>query len=291
MSETGRLVNEAREGGYAIGAFNVHNPETAQALLIAAERAGAPVILQLGGALLPHLGLEGAYEMTLRQAEQSGAVRAIHLDHGTEDEALEAIRLGFDSVMFDGSRLPFEENIRATRRIVSVAHDFGVLVEAELGRIPEAGARVDWESYLTDVEEAERFVAETGVDLLAISIGVVHGVAAGEPQPLAIGLAEKIRDVTGIPLVLHGASGIPDEAVRESIAAGVHKVNADTDLRLAFRRGIEEVWSHGDQQLEKALSRGREYMAEAAAAKMTAYGCAGRAHATLVGTGVAGRKW
>ena len=131
MSETGRLVNEAREGGYAIGAFNVHNPETAQALLIAAERAGAPVILQLGGALLPHLGLEGAYEMTLRQAEQSGAVRAIHLDHGTEDEAMEAIRLGFDSVMFDGSRLPLEENIRATRRIVSVAHDFGVLVEAE----------------------------------------------------------------------------------------------------------------------------------------------------------------
>ena len=271
-----RVVNQAREGGYAVGAFNMHNEETTQALVRAAESAHSPVFLQVGRALVPHMGLRAAYEMTRRVAEESDAEVVIHLDHGPWDEVFEAIRLGFRSIMYDGAHLPFEENIRTTKQVVQVAHSFGIPVEAELGKIPDADQVVDWASYYTDVEEAERFVAETGVDLLAISVGIVHGVPHADPQPLDIQRIKEIKAVTGIPLVLHGASGLPDHEVRASIEAGVHKFNADTDLRHAFRSGIEAVWSQGDRQLEEAMAEGRGRMIEATVAKMNLYGCAGR---------------
>ena len=132
------LVEDARRGGYAIGAFNMHSDETTQALLQAAEIAKAPVFLQVGRAVIPHMGLRKAFEMTRRNAAESDATYVIHLDHGSHAEVLEAIRLGFDSVMYDGAHLPFEENIRSTRRLVEIAHEFGLPVEAELGRIPDA---------------------------------------------------------------------------------------------------------------------------------------------------------
>ena len=135
----------------------------------------------------------------------------------------------------------------------------------------------DWSAYYTDVSEAERFVAETGVDLLAISVGIVHGIPMSNPQPLDIQRIKEISAATGIPLVLHGASGLPDDEVRQAIAAGVHKFNADTDLRHAFRSGIEDVWSRGDRQLEEALAEGRSRMTDAAVEKMRLYGCAGHA--------------
>ncbi len=272
-----KLIEHARKLGHAVGAFNMHNPETTQALLLAAERADAPVFLQVGRAIIPHMGVRAAYEMTRRVAEESDAVFVIHLDHGSEEEVIEALRLGFRSVMYDGAHLPFEENIRTTRRMTDIAHDFGAMVEAELGRIPDADEPVDWDRFYTDPAEAERFVAETGVDVLAISAGVVHGVPTMTPQPLAIALVEKIRDVVGIPLVLHGASGVPDEEIRMAVGAGVHKFNADTDLRHAFRAGIEQSWSQGDCQLEIAMARGRELMTEATFEKMRLYGCAGSA--------------
>jgi ketose-bisphosphate aldolase len=283
-----QLVEDARRGGYAVGAFNMHSDETTQALLQAAETAQAPVFLQVGRAVIPHMGVRKAFEMTRRQAEESGATYAIHLDHGSHDEVLEAIRLGFDSVMYDGAHLPFEDNIASTRKIVEIAHAFGLPVEAELGRIPDADEAVDWASYYTDVAEAERFVAETGVDTLAISVGVVHGVPLAEPAPLALDRIAQIRDAVPVPLVLHGASGVPADDVRAAIAAGVAKLNADTDLRMAFRQGIEKTWAQGDRQLEEALRAGRELMVAATVEKMQLYGCAGRAlgaaaGATLVG--------
>ena len=190
----------------------------------------------------------------------------------------EAIQLGFASIMYDGAHLPFEDNIRTTRKVVEVAHSFGIPVEAELGRIPDADQKVtDWTAYYTDVDEAERFVAETGIDYLAISVGIVHGVPLEGTQPLDIERIEAIRKVTGIPLVLHGASGIPEDEVRAAIAAGVHKFNADTDLRMAFRSGIEAVWANGDRQLEEAMAEGRARMIEATVKKMELYGCAGTA--------------
>lgn len=270
------LVLAARQGGYAVGSFNMHNPETTQALVMAAEKAHSPVFLQVGRAVVPHMGLRQAAEMTRRVADSSPAELVLHLDHGPWDECLEAIRLGFTSIMYDGAHLPFEENIATTRRIVDIAHDFGVIVEAELGKIPDADEQVDWASYYTDVAEAERFVKETGVDTLAVSVGIVHGVPLAGSQPLDIERIGQIRDVTGIPLVLHGASGIPDEEITAAMAAGVHKFNADTDLRLAFRSGIEAVWSQGDAQLETAMAEGRDRMVAAAVAKLESYGCAGR---------------
>ena len=273
-----QLMSDAREGNYAIGAFNMHNDETTQALLIAAEQAKAPVVLQVGRALVPHVGLKRGFEMTKRIAEESNAQFVIHLDHGPWDECLEAIKLGFNSIMYDGAHLPFEENIKTTRRIVEIAHDFGIPVEAELGKIPDAGESVNWEDYYTDVAEAQRFVEETGVDYLAISVGIVHGVVPGvKPQPLSITRTREIRDATGIPLVLHGASGIPEHEVEAAKAAGVHKFNADTDLRHAFRAGMLDVWSEGDRQLEDAMAEGRRRMIAATIEKMRLYGCAGKA--------------
>lgn len=277
-----QVVEAAVDGGYAVGAFNMHNEETTQALVRAAERASSPVFLQVGRAIVPHMGLASAYELTRRVAEESDAEYVIHLDHGPWDEVLEAIRLGFTSVMYDGAHLPFEENIRTTRRIVEIAHEFGIPVEAELGKIPDADEKVDWASYYTDVAEAERFVAETGVDFLAISVGIVHGVPLADPQPLDIERIHKIKAATGIPLVLHGASGVPEDEVRAAMAAGVHKFNADTDLRHAFRSGIEAVWGLGDRQLEEAMAEGRDRMVAATIDKMTLYGCAGRARTAEV---------
>ncbi len=270
------LIRAAEAGGYAVGAFNMHSDETTQALVRAAEESASPMFLQVGRAVVPHMGLQAATEMTRRTADSSRAELVLHLDHGPWHECLEAIQLGFGSIMYDGAHLPFEDNIATTRRIVEVAHSFGIIVEAELGKIPDADQQVDWSAYYTDVDEAERFVAETGVDTLAISVGIVHGIPAHDPQPLDIERIERIRDVTGVPLVLHGASGLSEEEVRAATAAGVHKFNADTDLRLAFRKGIEQVWSQGDRQLEEALAEGRDLMVAATVEKLRQYGCLGR---------------
>jgi len=277
-TDPAKLIEDARAGGYAIGAFNMHNVETTEALVWAAEQAEAPVFLQVGRAIVPHMGVRKAFEMTKRVAEESNAQFVIHLDHGPWDECLEAIKLGFNSIMYDGAHLPFEENIKTTRRIVEIAHDFGIPVEAELGKIPDVGESVHWPDYYTDVGEAKRFVEETGVDYLAISVGIVHGVIPGlKPEPLAIERTLEIRDAVGIPLVLHGASGIPENEVLAACAAGVHKFNADTDLRHAFRAGIEAVWAKGDYQLEEAMAEGRTRMVAATIEKMNLYGCAGKA--------------
>ena len=272
------LIKQAQAGGYAVGAFNMHNPETTQALIRAAELADAPVFLQVGRAVVPHMGVREAFEMTKRELDKSDIQVPIHLDHGTFEEVAEAIALGFDSIMFDGAHLPFEENIRVTREVVKACHDAGIPVEAELGKIPDADTDINWDDYYTNVDEAERFVAETGVDLLAISAGVMHGITSIKPQPLDIERIKKIAAVTGIPLVLHGASGVPTDELNAAIAAGVHKLNADTDLRHAFRAGFEAKWAEGDRQLEEAMALGRERMIEATIAKMREYGCADTAN-------------
>ncbi len=273
-----KLIDAARKGKYAVGAFNMHNVETTEALVMAAEQAKAPVFLQVGRAIVPHMGVKRAFEMTKRIAENSDAQFVIHLDHGPWDECIEAIKLGFNSIMCDFAHLPFADNIAKTKRIVDIAHDFGIPVEAELGKIPDVGESVNWEDYYTTVEEAQRFVAETGVDYLAISVGIVHGVIPGlKPEPLSIKRTLEIRDVTGIPLVLHGASGVPEDEIHAAKAAGVHKFNADTDLRHLFRQGMLDVWAKGDYQLEEAMAEGRTRMIAGAIEKMKLYGCAGKA--------------
>lgn len=269
-------ITTALKGGYAVGAYNMHNEETTEALVWAAEKARSPIFLQVGRAIIPHMGVTRAFEMTKRIAERSNAHVAYHLDHGSWDEVIEALRLGFTSIMYDGAHLPFEENIATTRRVVQIAHAFGVPVEAELGKIPDAGETVNWADYYTDVEEARRFVAETGIDTLAISVGIVHGVIPNAPQaPISLQRIREIKAAVGIPLVLHGASGLTKAEVDGARAAGVAKFNADTDLRHVFRAGLEAVFAQGDRQLEEAMAEGRSRMVEATIGKMRDYGCAG----------------
>ena len=272
------VIANAQKGGYAVGAFNMHNDETCEALVWAAEEAKAPVILQIGRAIIPHMGVKRAFELTKRVAERSDAEVVFHLDHGSWDEVMEAIRLGFNSIMYDGAHMPLDENIKSTRKVVEIAHAFGIPVEAELGKIPDADESVNWSDYYTDVEEARRFVAETGVDTLAISVGIVHGVVPGRPQePISIERTREIKAAVGIPLVLHGASGLSEREVQDAKAAGVCKFNADTDLRHAFRAGFEAVWAKGDKQLEEAMAEGRKRMIPATVEKMRQYGCGGKA--------------
>jgi ketose-bisphosphate aldolase len=286
------VMQRAQSEGWAVGGYNMHNPETTQALLRAAELSQSPIFMQIGRAIIPHMGLKAAFEMTKRITDQSDAEFIIHLDHGTEDEVIEAINLGFTSIMFDGAHYPFEENVKVTREMVKRCHDAGVYVEAELGKIPDVGQKVDWKDYYTDVHEAERYVNETGIDSLAISCGVVHGVMPNlAPEPLSIEVVENIRKVVSVPLVMHGASGVPDSEIEEVIAAGISKINADTDLRFAFRKGIEDIWAKGDAQLETAMSKGREYMIEATIDKMQLFGSAGKANVVNRFATGSGRKW
>lgn len=270
------FVEDAATSRFAIGAFNMHNVETTEALLGAAEEAAAPVFLQIGRKIIPYMGLARAFEMTRACRARSSALAWIHLDHGSLEEVYEAIRLGCDSVMFDGAHLPLEENIALTRRVVEVAHAYGIPVEAELGKIPDVGVAVDWSAYMTDIDEAARFVRETGVDWLAISVGVVHGVTEGLGTQVDIERIRALREATGIPLVLHGVSGLPDEVIRAAVDAGISKLNLDTDLRAAFRAGLLDAWEDPDASLEVALTAGRERMQAATVQMMQVYGSAGR---------------
>jgi ketose-bisphosphate aldolase len=286
------VMQRAQAEGWAVGGYNMHNPETTQALLKAAELSQSPIFMQIGRAIIPHMGLKAAFEMTKRITDQSDAKFIIHLDHGTEDEVIEAINLGFTSIMFDGAHYPFEENIKVTQEIVKRCHDAGVYVEAELGRIPDVGQKVDWKDFYTDVNEAERFVDETSIDSLAISCGVVHGVMPDlELEPLSIEVVENIRRVVSVPLVMHGASGVPGHEIEAVIAAGISKINADTDLRFAFRKGMEEVWGKGDAQLETAMTNGRDLMIEKTIEKMRLFRSAEKVQVTSRFADQVGRKW
>lgn len=279
-----KLVYDARAGGYAVGAINFHSEETVQAILAAAEEAASPVIVQIGRAVIPYMGLKRSFDIVRHCEDEMGTPCCVHLDHGSYDEVVEALKLGFDSVMYDGAHLDFEENIATTRGVVEAAHFLGVPVEAELGRIPDAGdaASVDWSDYYTDVDEAARFVEETGVDYLAVSVGIVHGVSSEGVPPLDVERIEAIARKTGIPLVLHGASGLPEETVRRAIEAGIAKMNVDTDLRVAFREGMQEIWREGDRHLEEALAAGSARMRAEAVRKLRLYGSANQADGKLV---------
>ncbi len=285
------LVNDAKANGYAVGAFNVHNEETAQAIVRAAEEAASPVFVQIGRAVIAYLGIERSYKIIRSCAEGVDGTACIHLDHSrTLDEVAEALRLGLGSIMYDGAHLSLEENIANARRVVEVAHFMGVAVEAELGEMPHARdmANLRWEDFYTDVDEAARFVEETGVDYLAIQVGAVHGVSAVSEPRLDLERIEAIAEKTGIPLVLHGASGIPDEMARQAIAAGIAKLNVDTDLRVAFREGMQSVWSEHDRHLEDALAEGRARMQAEAVRKMRVFGSAARTKEGLLAGGATG---
>ena len=277
---TKEMFKKAYAGGYAIGAFNINNMEIVQAIAEAAGEARSPVILQVSAGARKYAKQE--YLMALAQAaiKDSNIDLALHLDHGADFEICKAcIDGGFTSVMIDGSHHSFEDNIKVTKQVVEYAHAHGVVVEGELGRLAgvEDDVKVSAEdSSYTRPEEVEEFVSKTGVDSLAIAIGTSHGAYKFKPEqctrnadgvlvppPLRFDILEEVaKRLPGFPIVLHGASsvpqeyvkeinaiggklpdavGIPEEQLRKAASMAVCKINIDSDIRLAMTAGIRRV--------------------------------------------------
>lgn len=237
---TDRMLASANEGGYAIGAFNVENMEMVMAVIRAAEQMKAPVILQTTPSTVKYAKLFMYYANVKAAAERAAVPVALHLDHGNSFElAIQAMHVGYSSIMIDGSKETLEENIRLTKRVVDACSAAGIPVEAELGKVGGKEDELECsDPGYTEPEDAVRFVAETGVNSLAIAIGTAHGVYKGEPK-LDVDRLSEIKRKVDIPLVLHGASGVPDSTVQECIRRGISKVNFATELRIAYSEGVK----------------------------------------------------
>lgn len=277
---TKEMLLQAQAGGYAVGAFNIENMEMAQAVIATAEELRAPVLIQTTsstcryGTLALYRGIIGAL------ADSASVPVALHLDHGDSYElAVAAMEAGYTSVMIDGSHVPFEENIELTKRVVDAAQKFGIPVEAELGKV--GGKEDDVESdgdTNTDPDEAADFAARTGVDSLAVAIGTAHGFYRGTPVLDKERLSE-IRRVVSVPLVLHGASGLSEQDVKDCIARGICKVNIATELRVAFTDGLKAVLADKPETFDpKPLGLAGEANVRAVVAqKIRMCGCDGKA--------------
>lgn len=283
MLVTGKeLLDHANKNGYAVGAFNINNMEIVQAIIEAAEETNSPVILQASQGGIKYAGIEYITALGKVAAEKAKVPVALHLDHGTDfEQVMLCIRYGFTSVMIDGSKHPLRENIELTKKVIDVAHAVGVSVEAELGKIggTEDDITVDeMEATFTDPDEAKLFVEETGVDYLAVAVGTAHGVYKGEPK-LDFDRIRKIKELVGIPLVLHGSSGVPADSIKKAIEAGINKVNIDTDLRIAFTTAMKDFLKKNPDNIDprKILTPAREAMKEVIKEKIILFGSNGRA--------------
>lgn len=276
------LLTKAETGGYAVGAFNCNNMEIVQAIIAAAEAEQSPVIIQASQGAIRYAGLGYITALVREAALFSKVPVALHLDHGTDfKQVINCLRSGFTSVMFDGSQLPLEENIKITSKIVEVAHAVGVSVEGELGRLRGTEDEIsvsEREAFLTDPKEAVTFVQETGIDALAPSIGTAHGRYRGRPD-LDFQRLKEIRELTGIPLVLHGSSGVPEEDIRRAIELGVRKVNIDTDIRVAFVDEMRRVLAANPEEIDprKVLGPARMRATEVIREKIRLFGSQGQA--------------
>ncbi|SUG13100.1 tagatose-bisphosphate aldolase [Salmonella enterica subsp. arizonae] len=237
------LLQDAQEKGYAVPAFNIHNAETIQAILEVCREMKSPVILAGTPGTFKHIAQEEIYALCSAYSTSFDIPLALHLDHHESlDDIRHKVNAGVRSAMIDGSHFPFEENVKLVKSVVDFCHSRDCSVEAELGRLGgvEDDMSVDAENaFLTDPQEAKRFVELTGVDSLAVAIGTAHGLYTKKPKIDFQRLAE-IREVVDIPLVLHGASDVPDEYVRRTIELGVCKVNVATELKIAFAAAVKK---------------------------------------------------
>ena len=237
------LLNDALTKNYAVGAFNVENMEMVIAVLKAAEETQSPVIMQTTPGTLKYAGADFYFANIKAAANRASVPVVCHLDHGDSfNTAINAFHTGYTSIMIDGSKLPFEENIALTKSVVEVCHAGNIPVEAELGRVGGKEDTLDNTHTInpfTDSEEARIFVERTGCDFLAVAVGTAHGIYKGTPQ-INFDVLRKIHEVVNIPLVLHGTSGVPDNQVKECIRLGMSKVNYATDLRIAYTHGVKE---------------------------------------------------
>uniref|UniRef100_A0A3B6SAX4 Ketose-bisphosphate aldolase class-II family protein n=1 Tax=Triticum aestivum TaxID=4565 RepID=A0A3B6SAX4_WHEAT len=278
-SSTKELLLNAEKSGYAVGAFNVYNLEGIEAVIAAAEAEESPAILQVHPSSLKQGGVP-LVACCIAAAERASVPITVHYDHGADKhDLLGALEMGFDSVMVDGSHLTLEENILYTKNISSLAHAKGMLVEAELGRLSgtEDGLIVEeYEARFTDIAQAEQFIDETGIDALAVCIGNVHGKYPPSGPNLRLDLLKELRALTmkkGVSLVLHGASGLPHELVKECIDLGARKFNVNTEVRNSYLQSLKKP----EKDLVQVMESAKEAMKAVVAEKMRLFGSAGKA--------------
>lgn len=277
-----KFIQKAQEKGVAIAAFNVHNLETVQAVVEGAAEERAPVILQTTPGTLKHAGIPYIAACVRAASELYDIPIALHLDHCPSVETVvRCVREGYTSVMIDGSELPYEENVALVRKVAELAHYAGVAVEGELGRI--GGAEDDLsvderEAGFTVPEEAKAFAEATGIDTLAIAIGTAHGVYRGEPR-LDFERLAAIKDLVRLPLVLHGASGVPDESIQKAVRGGICKINFATELKIAMAAAIQEVFRNnpGENDPRKYMGAAKKAVKETVRYKIRLCGSGGLA--------------
>lgn len=276
------MLKKAQEGKYAVGQFNINNLEWTQAVLEATKENNAPVILGVSEGAMKYMGgFKVVSAMVNALIETLGVTQpvALHLDHGSSFESCkEAIDAGFSSVMIDGSKLPIDENIAVTKQVVEYAHAKGVSVEAEVGCVGGNEDGVVGGVKYADANECKRIVDEAGIDALAAALGSVHGEYHGEPV-LGFKEMEEIRDLTNMPLVLHGGSGIPEHQIKKSIELGHCKINVNTECQQAFTKRVREVLANDDKVYDprKFLGPGKEAIKQVVTDKMIEFGSVNQA--------------
>lgn len=273
------MLREAQLERYGVGFFNAVNVEMARAIIETAEEMRAPVIVGTAEVLLPAMPLERVAEYLIPMARKASVPVAVHYDHGlTFDKCMEALDLGFSSIMYDCSTAPYEENVAAVKQMVEICRGRGATVEGELGHVGDnegAGKLENPSDYYTDPEMAADFVRRTGVDALAVAVGNAHGDYKFPPK-LDFGRIAAIRDAAGTPLVLHGGSGLSDDDFREAVKRGVCKINIFTDLDKAGKAGIEKGLKAGAGSMMALIPYEIEAMKEVVRNKIELFGSAGR---------------
>lgn len=274
------MLLDAKARGFAVGAFNAENMEMIKAVIAAAEELKAPVMIQTTSSTIKY-GSSATYAGIVKaEAAKASVPVCLHLDHGSSYElAVQCIQDGYTSVMIDGSHASFEDNIAVSKKVVEYAHEAGIPVEAELGKVggKEDDVEADGDIY-TDVNDAVTFVEKTGVDSLAIAIGTAHGFYQGEPV-LDKERLSSIASVVSIPLVLHGASGIADAEIIDCVNRGISKVNFATELRAAYTNACRMFAKENDKEFDpKAFGKaGMAAVKELVMNRMKVCGCAGKA--------------
>lgn len=246
-----KFIEAAQKKGVAIASFNIHNMETIQAVVEGAAEERAPVIIQTTPGTLRHAGIPYIAACCKTASDLYDIPIALHVDHCPSYETIvKCIQAGYTSIMIDGSKLPYDENVALVKKVAELCHAAGVAVEGELGRIggTEDDMTVDEkEATFTVPSEAVDFVKQTGIDILAIAIGTAHGMYKGEPK-LDFDRLHEIKDLVSLPLVLHGASGVPDDSVIKSIAGGICKVNIATELKIPMANAIKKVFAADSEE-------------------------------------------
>lgn len=273
------ILRYALEARFAVGAFNADNMEMVQAIVEAAEEERAPLILQVSEPTVRYAGLLLPVAMVKAIAAEAAIPIVLHLDHGMSyEQNVHALRAGFTSLMFDGSRLPYEENVATTRRIVEMAHIGGVPVEAELGKVLQVGATPsEVAAAMTDPDQAGDFVRRTGCDALAVAVGSVHAMTSRDAE-LDLARIRAIQERVALPLVLHGSSGVKHESVQGAIELGVCKVNVSTYLKQAFVGTIRAELAAAPDEVDFRVlfAPAREAAKERVREKLRLFGARGR---------------